>query len=129
VPGGETVGPLHHLALRVADVERAVGFYAGLLGLSERRRFEGPDGRLRSAWLQAGSLVLMLERQLRGEGPGAGSGHLLAFAVADLPSWERRLAGAGVAVDDRTAHTLFVRDPDGHRVGLSDFAFEAVPSA
>jgi hypothetical protein len=28
---------------------------------------------------------------------------------------------AGVAVRDRTANTLYVQDPDGHRVGLSVF--------
>ncbi len=70
----------------------------------------------------------MLECSLRGAGAEAGSGHVLAFAVSDLPAWEARLAAAGVAVDDRTPHTLFLRDPDGHRVGLSDFAFEAAPS-
>jgi catechol 2,3-dioxygenase len=129
VTQGVTVGPAHHLALRVADVERALGFYGGLLGLSVRRRFPEEDGRLRAAWLEAGGLVLMLERQLRGEGPASGSGHLLAFTVTDLSAWERRLAGAGVALDDRTAHTLFVRDPDGHRVGLSKFAFEAAPGS
>jgi catechol 2,3-dioxygenase-like lactoylglutathione lyase family enzyme len=66
----------------------------------------------------------MLEQELRGGGPEAGSGHVLAFAVSDLPAWEARLAAARVSIDDRTGHTLFVRDPDGHRVGLTDFAFE-----
>jgi glyoxylase I family protein len=125
VERGEPVGAVHHLALRVADVERALAFYADVLGLTERRRLEEPDGRLRSAWLQTGTLVLMLEQELRGSGPEIGSGHVLAFAVGDLSAWEARLATAGVAIDDRTAHTLFVRDPDGHRVGLSAFVFEA----
>ena len=80
---GEPVGAVHHLALRVADVERALGFYAGVLGLPELRRFEEPDGRLRSAWLQAGPLVLMLEHRLRGAGPEAGSGHVLVVTRAD----------------------------------------------
>jgi catechol 2,3-dioxygenase-like lactoylglutathione lyase family enzyme len=122
---GEAVAAVHHLALRVAEVERALAFYAGVLGLTERRRFVEPDGRLRSAWLHAGPVVLMLEQRLRGAGPEAGSGHVLAFAVSDLAVWEARLATAGVAIDDRTSHTLFVRDPDGHRVGLSVFELEA----
>ena len=67
----------------------------------------------------------MLERELRGPGPGSGSGHLLALAVADLGAWEERLRAAGVAVEDRTEHTLYFRDPDGHRVGVSDFRFSA----
>jgi hypothetical protein len=72
-------------------------------------------------WLEAGGALLMLERALRGEGAAAGSGHLLSFAVDDLALWERRLSEAGIPIDDRTAHTLYVRDPDGHRVGLSDY--------
>lgn len=109
---------VHHLALRVADCARAAAFYTGLLGLPELRRFEDA-GRLRSVWVRAGDAVLMLERDLRGLGPDQGSGHLLALAVDSLPEWEARLTAAGVAVDDRTAHTLYVRDPDGHRVGLT----------
>ena len=121
----DPAGSVHHVALRVADVERSLGFYSGLLGLRERRRFQETGGSLRSAWLEAGPVVLMLEGRLRGVGPDSGSGHLLALAVSDLPAWEARLAAAGVAVEDRTEHTLYVRDPDGHRVGLSDFAFDA----
>jgi glyoxylase I family protein len=111
---------IHHLALRVADCERSAAFYAGILGLVERRRLL--DGStLRAIWLETGGALLMLERALRGRGAEEGSGHLVAFAVDDLPAWERRLAAAGVEVEDRTAHTLYVRDPDGHRVGLSTF--------
>lgn len=104
---------LHHLALRVADCERSTAFYAGVLGLPELRRSE------RGVWLRLGSAVLMLERALRGAGTETGSGHLLALAVDDLSAWETRLARAGVAVVDRTEHTLYLQDPDGHRVGLS----------
>ena len=111
---------IHHLALRVADCERSAAFYSGLLGLPERRRLLDDKG-LRSIWLEADGALLMLERALRGKGSESGSGHLLALEVDDLPAWERRLAEAGIAVEDRTAHTLYVRDPDGHRVGLSAY--------
>jgi catechol 2,3-dioxygenase-like lactoylglutathione lyase family enzyme len=114
--------PIHHLALRVRDPGRAAAFYTGVLGLAELRRAE-ESGALRSVWLQAGDAVLMLERRLRGRAPDEGSGHLLALAVDDLAAWERRLAAAGVAIEDRTEHTIYLRDPDGHRVGLSDFSF------
>jgi catechol 2,3-dioxygenase-like lactoylglutathione lyase family enzyme len=119
---------VHHLALRVADCERSLDFYGRLLGLPEARR-ASEGGVLRAVWLRAGGVVLMLERSLRGAGAAAGSGHLLALAVDDLAAWERRLAEAGVVVDDRTAHTLYVRDPDGHRVGLTVFGLEAGSSA
>jgi catechol 2,3-dioxygenase-like lactoylglutathione lyase family enzyme len=106
---------IHHVALRVADCERSAAFYSGGLGLPQLRRSEG------AIWLRLGDGVLMLERTLRGTGAESGSGHLLALAVDDLPAWEARLAGAGIAVVDRTEHTLYVQDPDGHRVGLSRF--------
>ena len=115
---------IHHLALRVHDPERTAAFYAGLLGLPERRRFE-EAGALRSIWLNAGGTVLMLERALKGPGPETGSAHVIAFAVDDLAAWEARLDHAGVAVTDRTPHTLYVSDPDGHRVGLTVFAAES----
>jgi glyoxylase I family protein len=114
---------LHHLALRVSDCDRSARFYGTLLGLPELRRLTGEEGELRAVWLRVGQTVLMLERRLRGKGPGGGSGHVLSLAVDDLASWRQRLAGAGVEVDDATPATLFVRDPDGHRVGLSTYRF------
>jgi catechol 2,3-dioxygenase-like lactoylglutathione lyase family enzyme len=111
---------IHHLALRVRDPERSLAFYSGLLGLQVLRRNQADSG-LRSVWLRAGDAILMLERELVGTGPSAGSGHLLALAVDDLEGWETRLLRAGVAVDGRTEHSLYLRDPDGHRVGLSRF--------
>lgn len=111
---------IHHVALRVADCQRSAAFYCGVLGLPEvRRAIEG--GSVSALWIQAGETVLMLEATLRGAGPESGSGHLVAFAVDDLSDWERRLQGAGIAVVDRTPHSLYVSDPDGHRVGLTVF--------
>ena len=74
---------IHHLALRVADPERSLAFYAGVLGLRERRR-KVEAGRLDAVWLDADGTILMIERKLRGEGPADGSGHVLSFAVDDL---------------------------------------------
>jgi len=72
-----------------------------------------------SIWLEAGEVIVMLEKTLRGGAPQGGSAHLVAFVVDELDSWEARLTEAGVPVADRTPSTLYVRDPDGHRVGLS----------
>ena len=109
---------IHHIALRVRDLEASRAFYCEVLGLQEMKR----DGS-RSIWLRAGDAVLMLERTLRGNGPDAGSGHVLAFAAEDLAQWEEKLTAAGIPIDDRTPHTLFLRDPDGHRVALSVYGF------
>jgi glyoxylase I family protein len=114
---------IHHIALQVADCERSLAFYAGVLGLRERRRLVDDAGGIRAVWLAAGDVVVMLERTLRGRAGAAGSGHLLAFTVDDLARWEGRLRAAGIDVEDRTPSTLYACDPDGHRVGLSVYTF------
>ena len=118
---GTGVGGIHHVALRVADCSRAAAFYSGVLGLPELRRFLDSSGAVRSVWLAAGDAVVMLERVLRGGEGQEGTGHVLALAVDDLGSWAARLAAAGVPVIDRTEYTLSVKDPDGHRLGLTVF--------
>ncbi len=120
-PSLRTPAAIHHLALRVADCRASRAFYCDALGLEELRRpASGPV--VESIWLRLGEgAILMLERRLRGAGPEGGSGHVLALAVDDLAAWERRLTELGIEIEDRTPHTLYVRDPDGHRVGLSIF--------
>jgi catechol 2,3-dioxygenase-like lactoylglutathione lyase family enzyme len=110
---------LHHLALRTADLPRLERFYVGVLGLNELRR----SGE-RSVWLDAAGTVLMLERRDNGE-PGVPEGtlELVAFAAApaDAAQLLSRLATAGIAIEARTPSTVYFRDPDGRRVGLSAY--------
>jgi len=109
---------IHHVAIRVADPVASLAFYAGVLGLPEVRRFQ-EEGGVRSIWVRAGDAVLMLEREIKGGGPGTGSGHVLVLEVDDLDKWVGILELAGRRPTERTATTLYVADPDGHRVGLS----------
>jgi catechol 2,3-dioxygenase-like lactoylglutathione lyase family enzyme len=113
---------VHHIALAVLDCERSARFYRDLLGLAEVQR-QTDDAGIKSIWLEAGDAVLMLERSLRGRAGAGGSGHLLCFAASDLGPWQVLLAEAGIPVDDRTPNTIYVCDPDGHRVGLSVYRF------
>lgn len=115
---------LHHLALRVADPDLSARFYVELLGLRELSRHFDADGSPRAVWLAlGGAAVLMLERCLLPPGPAAGSAHVLVLAAEDLGVEEARLAAAGVVIVARTAFTLYLHDPDGHRIGLSTFRF------
>jgi catechol-2,3-dioxygenase len=95
-------------------------FYAGFLGLPVVKR----DAARSSVWLEADGTVIMLEVALEGEPPvPARSMELLALSVDDLDEWRRRLAAVGIALEGETAHTLYFRDPDGRRVGVSDYSF------
>ncbi|HTA21352.1 MAG TPA: VOC family protein [Polyangia bacterium] len=89
----------------------------------------------RSVWLAVGDgAFLALERvaggataaedAARAARPGL---HLVALRIerAAREAWVQRLAAAGVAVEARTAFTLYVRDPEGNRVGLSHWPHAA----
>jgi catechol 2,3-dioxygenase-like lactoylglutathione lyase family enzyme len=132
---GSTRG-LHHLAIQVRDLAASERFYRDALGLAVLRRWPARDGQPgeRSIWLETGDgsfLALEIvaggptaaEDPARATRPGL---HLVALRIerAAREGWERRLADAGVAVEARTAFTLYVRDPEGNRVGLSHWPDE-----
>lgn len=113
---------IHHLAFRTDDLDALEHFYARVLGLTVLRRVPG-----KSTWLDAGGAIVMLERCADGE-PAVPDDtmELVAFAIAprDRESVASRLSAAGVRIEARTAYTLYVRDPDGRRVGLSSYPDE-----
>jgi len=117
---------VHHLAIQVHGLELVRDFYVRVLGLRELRR-----PREGAVWLDCGGAVLMLE-QVEGEPveeafrtTRAGL-HLLALAIPDREAWEKRLLAHGVEIVERTTHTLYVRDPEGNRVGLSTLDVESL---
>ncbi|MBX3196852.1 MAG: VOC family protein [Labilithrix sp.] len=110
---------IHHLALRTGDLARLERFYAGTLGIAVLRRDAG-----RSVWLDAAGTIVMLERREASEpSVDARSLELVCFAIAPgaHDAVVARLAAAGVAIEARTAFTLYFRDPDGRRVGVSSY--------
>ncbi|MBN2195689.1 MAG: VOC family protein [Polyangiaceae bacterium] len=117
---------LHHLALGAADVERVAAFYREVFRLHERTRYHTEAGLLRSIWLDLGNVILMIERSAeaprRVDGVGRGP-FLLAFRIeaAERDAWEARMAAAGAAIEARTLHTSYARDPEGNRVAVSAF--------
>jgi glyoxylase I family protein len=117
---------IHHVAVKVADLSRAEAFYGGVLGLPVLRRWPLADGGgERSLWLDLGAgAFLALERADRIESeksedaPGL---HLIAFHIAcgERETWIAKLAQAGHPVYQQTDYTIYVRDPEGNRIGLS----------
>jgi len=110
---------VHHLAFRTRDLTKLERFYTDALGLSIARR----DGE-RSVWLRAGGTILMLEQAEEGE-PDVlpASKELVAFGIEapDVGRWRRVLEASGIALEGETAFTLYFRDPDGRRIGLSHY--------
>jgi catechol 2,3-dioxygenase-like lactoylglutathione lyase family enzyme len=108
---------MHHVALRATDVESTVTFYKSMLGLAEVR-----SARPRSVWLGlADDAVLMIEARATGE-PAipAGSLELISFRVTEVRKAEiRDAARARGCFDGETPHTVYLRDPDGRRIGVS----------
>jgi glyoxylase I family protein len=126
----------HHVAVQCADLGRCERFYREVLGLEVLRRWPLPDGGGdRSVWLAVGGAAGFLALERAGEAAagadhpwrdGKAGLHLLALRIepGERRGWEERLAAAGVAVVHRTRWTLYVRDPDGNRIGLSHWPEE-----
>lgn len=110
---------VHHVAFRTRDLGRLEAFYVGTLGLVVSRRAGD-----RSVWLDAGGTIVMLERKEANEPDiPEGSREMIAFAIApDDPRVAR------LPIEDRTAFTVYLRDPDGRRVGLSSYPEPLTPS-
>ena len=113
---------IHHLALRTLDVPRLAAFYRDVLGLPLANHEDAP-GRV---WLQASGTVIMIEpRDASEPGPERGSLDLVAFAIEpdERAGFVDRLVRAGIAIEGETAFTVYFRDPDGRRVGVSHYVF------
>ena len=117
----------HHLAVQVHDVEAVASFYREVLGLPEMARHRRDDGSLRSIWLSApGGGFLALEHTparpapepWKRETPGP---LLIAFRIdrAQREGILRELAEKGVPVVHQSRWTVYLRDPEGNRIGLS----------
>ena len=116
----------HHVAIKVADLARAEAFYVGVLRLPVLRRWPAGDGAGdRAVWLDLGAgAFLALERSPAAQSakdenaPGI---HLLALHIRqeERASWIEKLAEAGHPIYQHTDFTIYVKDPEGNRIGLS----------
>ncbi len=105
--------PLALVEFPADDVERALGFWGGLLGavLEPREVGEGEGWQLRAAGPQIGV-------HERGRGPGD-SFSLPYFAVADLPATLERVRELGGSVVHPGAAWAVCRDSEGTPFGLA----------
>jgi catechol 2,3-dioxygenase len=123
IDAGVRIGHVH---LKVADLERALGFYCGVLGFELMMRF-GDSAAFVSAGGYHHHIGLNTWESLGGSAPAAGTTGLYHLAVlypmrAGLGDALRRLTDAGIGLDGAADHgvseALYLRDPDGNGVEL-----------
>ncbi len=115
-----------HVHLKVADLERALNFYCGVLGFQLVQRM-GKSAAFISAGGYHHHIGLNTWESLGGAPPAKGTTGLYHFAIL-YPSREaladayRRLTAAGVplsgASDHGVSEALYLNDPDGNGVEL-----------
>ena len=115
-----------HVHLKVADIERALGFYCGVLGFQLIQRY-GNEAAFISAGGYHHHIGLNTWESRGGSPPAHGTTGLFHLAIlyptrAALGDALRRLAAAGVALDGASDHgvseALYLRDPDENGVEL-----------
>ncbi|MBV9861265.1 MAG: VOC family protein [Alphaproteobacteria bacterium] len=114
---------LNHVVLRVASLERAIGFYRDVLGCHVERRLDEP----KLVQLRAGAQMIDLMPTAPGEAPGRNMDHF-AVRVAQLePSAiAAHLARHGIAAGEVRRRygaegygsSIYINDPDGNVVEL-----------
>lgn len=115
-----------HVHLKVADLDRALAFYCGVLGFDLKQRY----GR-QAAFLAAGSyhhhIGLNTWESKGGSPPPPGTTGLYHTAIlyptrSALADALKRLIAAGVQLDGASDHgvseALYLRDPEGNGVEL-----------
>lgn len=125
---------LDHIVLNVADVERSLAFYEGVLGLPAERVEAWRRGELRfpSVRVSASTIVDLVHAPAE-----SGQRHLnlahfcLVTDADDLEAVARELTAAGVAIEvgpatrsgaRGNALSIYFRDPDDNLVELRTYA-------
>jgi catechol 2,3-dioxygenase len=115
-----------HVHLKVANIERSLDFYCGVLGFELTQRY-GSGAAFISAGGYHHHIGLNTWESLGGAPPPAGTTGLFHLAIlypsrATLANALRRLLNAGISLDGASDHgvseALYLRDPDQNGVEL-----------
>jgi catechol 2,3-dioxygenase-like lactoylglutathione lyase family enzyme len=122
IGGDELINDIDHVAIVVSDMDKAVEFYEGVLGLKLIRDGRSQGGEKKTfLGTESGVLVALSEDKTRKhtEERNTGGVNHIAFGVDDLEKVSRLLAEKGVnfieekTAEDSTVTAYHFRDPDG----------------
>jgi catechol 2,3-dioxygenase len=123
IPAGTRIGHIH---LKVGEIERALGFYCGVLGFELTQRY-GTQAAFVSAGGYHHHIGLNTWESRGGPAPSPGSTGLYHLAIlyptrAALADALRRVLNAGITLDGAADHgvseALYLRDPDDNGIEL-----------
>jgi len=126
---GSSIDPrvdIGHVHLKVADIQRALDFYSGVLGFEEQARY-GDQAVFLSAGGYHHHIGLNTWESRGGSPPPPGHSGLYHAAIRypdrkTLADALRRLVDAGIPLDGASDHgvseALYLRDPDGNGLEL-----------
>ena len=115
-----------HVHLKVANLERALGFYRGVLGFAMTQRY-GDQAAFVSAGGYHHHIGLNTWESAGGAAPAPGTTGLYHLAIlypsrSALADALRRVEAAGLELDGASDHgvseALYLRDPDGNGIEL-----------
>jgi catechol 2,3-dioxygenase len=119
-----------HVHLKVADIDRALSFYCGVLGFDLTQKI-GPPGAASAAFISAGAyhhhIGLNTWESRGGSPPPPGTTGLYHLAIlyptrAELADGLRRVLEAKISLEGASDHgvseAIYLRDPDDNGVEL-----------
>jgi catechol 2,3-dioxygenase len=120
-----SVSKIGHIVLKVEDLDSALAFYCGVLGLKEVARRDFGEGPM--AFLSTGNShhdIALVAANPQNSGPG--SLHHFALKIGDslqdLRQVRQALAANGIVVhmslDHQVSQGIYISDPDGNLIEL-----------
>lgn len=109
---------MHHLAISTTNIEEMGKFYQQLPGLSIQQANLDISGRLRSIWFEISehNTILMLEKDDFAKAPKA-----FVLSLKSSGMSESEIENLPLNWDGRTEFTIYFLDPDGNRLGYSNY--------
>ena len=127
------ISDLDHVVLNVADVERSLAFYAGVLGLQAERleAFRRGEVKFPSVRINAGTIIDLFPPSMHANGAAGQNMNHLCFACALPPGQlQHELERSGIAIEETMqqnfgarglATSYYVRDPDANLIEIRSY--------